>query len=145
MTSPVTPIPQARVARILHFALVAGLALAGVAFFVLLRVQGRSLGGGPDVGYVLAAVAALLLVVAQTVLRRRVPERRFDQSPDDYWGSPEIRGVSILLWAVIDGAGLLGWVGYVFTGGVAPAAAALLSIATLVLYRPSRLEGGGAT
>lgn len=142
MTPPITPIRHARVARILHFALVAGLALVGVTFFALLRVQGRSLGGGPDVGYVLAAVAALLLVVTQTVLRRRMPERRFDQSPDDYWGSPDIRGASILLWAVIDGSGLLAWVGYVLTGGVAPAVAALLSIATLVLYRPSRLEGG---
>lgn len=145
MTPPVTPVPHARVARILHFALVAGLALAGIAFFVLLRVQGRALGGGPDLGYILAAVAVLLLVVAQTVLRRRVPERRFDQSPDDYWASPEIRGVSILLWAVIDGAGVLGCVGYVFAGGIAPAAAALLAIVTLVIYRPARLEGESAT
>lgn len=132
-----------RAVRIMHGALVGGLALAGAVFFVLLRVQGRPLGGAPKVGITLAILAVGLLIVAVTILRRRIPERRFDQSPDAFWASTEVQSVSILLWAVVDGAGLLGWVGYVFTGGVAPAAAAVLSILTLIAFRPASLEREG--
>ena len=45
---------------------------------------------------------------------------------------------------MIEGAGLLSWVGYVMTGGIVPAAVATLSIVALILLRPSRLEGDGA-
>jgi hypothetical protein len=134
----------ARATRILHGALVVGLVLVGGTFYVLLRVLQGPLGGAPNIGVVLAGLAVGLLVVASTVLRRRVPERRFDQSQDEYWASVESRGASIVLWAVVDGAGLIGWVGYVLTGGAAPAAAAVLSIVTLIFFlRPSRLEGEG--
>ena len=138
-----TPIPFLRVVRILHGALLAGLVLAGAVFFVLLRIQGRPLGAAPSARLILAAVAVALLIVASTVFRRRTPERRFDQAREQYWASAEIRGFSILLWAVVDGAGLVAWMGYVFSGGVAPAAAAVLSIVTLFAFRPSRLEGEG--
>jgi hypothetical protein len=129
----------------MHFALVGGLVLAGVAVIVLVRVQGRPLVDQPNVGIVLAGLAIGLLIVAVAVLRRRIPERRFDQSPDAFWASAETRGVSILLWAVVDGAGLVSWVGYAFTGGMAPAAAAVLSILTLIVFRPARLEREGGT
>jgi len=137
-------IPFSRTVRMMHGALVGGLMLAGVAFFVLLRVQGRPLGGAPKVGITLAILAVGLLFVAVAVLRRRIPERRLDQTPDVFWVSAETRGVSILLWAVVDAAGLMGWMGYVFTGGTAPAVAAVLSIVTLLMFRPSRLEANGA-
>ena len=128
--------------RILHGALVVGLVLVGGTFFLLVPTQGP-LGGAPNVGVVQAGLAVGLLVVAFTALRRRVPERGFDQSQDAYVVSVETRGASIVLWAVVDGAGLIGWVGYVLTGDAAPAAAAALSIVTLIVSRPSRLEGEG--
>lgn len=83
--------------RILHGALAVGLVLVGGTFFLLLRTQGRPLGGAPNIGVVLAGLAVGLLFVASIVLRRRVPERRFDQSQDAYWASAEIRGASIVL------------------------------------------------
>jgi hypothetical protein len=133
-----------RATQILHGALVLGLALAGGVFFMLLRVRGQPLEGGPNLGPVLAGAAAGLLLLAALFLRRRVPPRRYDQTPEAYWTSVEIRGASILLWAVVDGAGLLGWVGYVLTGASVPAAAAVLALVVLLLFRPSRLEGEGA-
>jgi len=129
-----------RAVRMLHFALVAGLALAGGTFVLLVQVQGRSLGGPPIVGFVLAGVAVSLLIVASAVARPKVPERASDQSPEAYWDSAEARGAAILLWAVADGAGLAGCVGYLLTGGAVPAAAAVLSILALIVFRPSRLE-----
>jgi hypothetical protein len=143
MDPTVTPIAAARGIRILHGALVAGLVLVGGTCVLLLRSQARPLGGAPNVGVLLAGTAVALLIVASLVLRRSVPERRPDQSPDDYWAGTETRGACILLWAVVDGSGLVGWVGYVLTGEAAPAAAAALAIAALIVFRPSRLEGEG--
>ena len=44
----------------------------------------------------------------------------------------------------VEGAGLVGGVGYFLTGGSAPAVAFALALASLVLFRPGRLEGDGA-
>ena len=126
--------------RLLHFALVAGLALVGGTFALLLRIQGRPLEGPSIVSLVLAGAAVSLLIVAAAVVRPKVPERSSDQSPEAYWDSAEARGAAILLWAVVDGAGLVSCVGFLLTGGAAPAAAAVLSILALLLFRPSRLE-----
>ena len=135
----------ARGQRIIHLGLLVGLALVGATFFWLLRVQGGPLASPPRVGFVLAGVAVAMLGVALIVLRGRIPARRFDQSADAYWGTNEARGPSIVLWAAIDAAGLLAWMGYVMTGHIAPAAVAVVSIVALALLRPSRLEGDGAT
>jgi len=140
---PATPVPFARAMRIIHGCLVASMALAGGVFALLVQGQGRSFGVPRNVGIVLAGVAVSLLVVASTMLRRKVPERRFDQSQDDYWASPDTRGTSVLLWAVADGAGLAGLVGYLLTGGAVPAAAAVLSILALIAFRPASLEREG--
>ena len=145
MDPAVQPIAAARGARILHAALVIGLILVGATFFFLLRVQGQPLvGGGPLIGYVTAGLALLNLAVVLGLLRPRIPQRRMDQSPDDYWGTNEARGAAIIIWAMIEGAGLLSWVGYVLTGGIVPAAVAALSIVALIMLRPSQLEGDGA-
>lgn len=144
MAQAVTPISPARGTRMLHAALVIGLTLVGATFFgVLLSFQGQPLGSNPSLGDVLAGLAVVLLVVASFTLRRRVPQRRFDQSSEDYWAGPESRGASIRLWTVVDGAGLMAWVGYVMTGRAAPVVAAVLAIVTLIAFRPSRLEGDG--
>lgn len=129
-----------RAIRLLHFALVAGLVLAGGTFVLLIQIQGRPLGGPPIVGFVLAGIAVSLLIVASAIVRPKLPERPSNQAPETYWDSAEARGTAILLWAVADGAGLAGCVGYLLTGGAAPAAAALLAILALVVFRPSRLD-----
>jgi len=145
MDPAVQPIAAARGARILHAALVIGLILVGATFFFLLRVQGRPVGGGgPVIGYLTAGLALVNLAVVLGLLRPRIPQRRMDQSPGDYWGTNEARGAAIIIWAMIEGAGLLSWVGYVLTGGIVPAAVAALSIVALIMLRPSQLEGDGA-
>ncbi len=144
MDPAVQPIAAARGARILHVALVIGQILVGATFFYLLRTQGPLGGGAPLIGYVTAGLALVNLTVAVGLLRSRIPQRRMDQSPDDYWSTNESRGASIIIWAMIEGAGLLSWVGYVMSGGIVPAAVATLTIVALVMLRPSRLEGDGA-
>ncbi len=141
MDQAARPARFSRAVRIMHGALVAGLTLVGGVFFLLLRIQGQALGAAPTLASVLAGLSISLLAVAVAVLRRRVPERRPDQSPDAYWATVETRGAAIVLWALMEGAGLLAWIGYVLTGRAVPAAAAALAIAALILLGPSRLEG----
>ncbi len=141
--SQTTTLSAARGARILHLALAGGLALVGGVFFVL-ESAGGPWGGAriPGVGF--AAVSVAQIVVALGWFRPRVPARSFNQSVEDYWSSADIRGAAILVWALLEGAGLFSWVGYLLTGGIFPAAAALLALVLLVGVRPSRLEGDGA-
>ncbi|HXG98296.1 MAG TPA: hypothetical protein VNJ06_14430 [Gemmatimonadales bacterium] len=135
----------ARGIRRLHAAMVIGLILVGITFVFLVRVQGHPLsgGGGPLIGYVTAGLALMNLSVVLGFLRPRMPQRRMDQSPDDYWQTNEARGASIIIWAMTEGAGLLAWVGYLLTGGIVPAAVGALSIGGLIMLRPSGLEGDG--
>ena len=134
----------ARGTRIIHLGLVMGLAMAGAIFFVLLQVRGPLLADVPIAGFVLAGLALVLLGVAFGVLGPRVPSRRPDQSAEAYWHTNDARGSSMILWAVVDAAGMLAWVGYLLSGQLAAAGVALISIGALVVVRPSRLENRGA-
>ena|SRR5437867_2241777 len=134
------PIAAASATRIIHAALAIGLVLVGATFVVLLRVLGRSFRFGPSIGYVTAGLAVVNTTVAVAFLRPRIPQRRADQALDDYWLMNEVRGASIIVWALIEGAGLLSWVGYLLTGRLVSAATAVLAIWGLIMVRPSRLE-----
>jgi hypothetical protein len=138
--SPIVPAP-ARAVRLLHFSLTASITLLGAVFIMLVRFQHLAFGMSRDVGLVLAAIGVGLVAVASTVARRRIPERGSDQSPDTFWANPEATGAAVLLWALTEGAGLVGWVGYLLTGVTAPAVAAVIAIGALLVLRPSRLEG----
>lgn len=144
MDPAVQPVAAARGVRIIHAALVIGQILVGATFFLLLRVQGQPLAGGnPLIGYVTAAFAIVNLTVAFGLLRSRIPQRRMDQSPDAYWSNNEARSAAVVIWAVLEGSGLFCWIGYVMTGSIVPAAVGALATLSLVMVRPSQLEGDG--
>jgi len=114
--------------------------LAGATFAFMVRVRGHAPEGGETLGIVLPAVGLGLLPVSASVLRQRVPQRRSQQSADEYWAAVESRGAAIVLWAVTEGAALVSLVGYFLSGAPAAAAVPGVALAALILYRPSRLE-----
>jgi len=136
-----------RVVRILHTALLGGLTLCGATLYLVRRL---SQPPPPPVGearvltLVLVVVSVGVLVIAVGMLRPRVPERRSEQNPEAYWTDAS-RAAAIVLWAAIEGAGLVGAVGYFLTAAAAPTVAYALALAALVLFRPGRLEGDGET
>lgn len=140
MDPTANPVSPARAVRILHGALVGGLVVAGATFTILLRVQGP-FGAPSTVGLILTGIAVGSLALAVMVFRRKVPERAPGQSPDAYWSAAETRGAAIVLWAVIESAGLLSLIGWLQTGELAPVAVAALAAGLLILVRPARLEG----
>ena len=135
-------VAASRVVRILHTALLGGLTLCGAMLYFVRRVlQPPAVGEAPILTVVLAVTAVVLLVIAVGVLRPRIPDRRPEQDSDAYWRDATSRGAAIVLWATVEGAGLVGAVGYFLTGGTAPAVAFALALAALVLFRPGRLDG----
>jgi hypothetical protein len=100
-----------------------------------------AVGEAPVIGLALAAVSFVLLAIAVSVLRPRVPDRRPEQGSVLFWSDAGSRVSAIMLWATIEGAGLVGAIGYFLTGGTAPAVAFALALGALVLLRPERLEG----
>jgi hypothetical protein len=143
------PAPQlasaSRVIRILHAALVGGLILSGVTLYLVRQASPPPMVEDARVfTLVLTVAAVVLLVIAVGALRPRVPDRPLEQGSDAYWSDAGSRGPAIVLWATIEGAGLVGAVGYFLTGGNAPPVVFALAVAALVLFRPGRLEGDGA-
>jgi len=139
------PAAGARGARILHAALVIGSILVGIVFFFVVRRNGPAFRDDPLAGYLTAGLGLANLAVVIGFFRPRIPQRRMDQGPDEYWMTNEARGAAIVLWAMVEAAGLISWVGYYLTGRAVPAAVAALAVVTLITLRPSRLEGDGGT
>jgi len=133
--------PSARAARIMHTSLVLGVTLVGVVFFFVLRTIPPSFPRASILSFVTAGLGLGNLAAALALFRSKIPQRSSDQAPDDYWASNEVRGIVIVTWAIIEGGGLVAWVGYLLTGTPVPAGVGVLAIAALILVRPSRLEG----
>jgi hypothetical protein len=100
----------------------------------------HGLAMAPLIGFILAGVALAMLAAALAFLRGRVPERRPDQSAEDYWAMRETRVPVIVLWMVMEFAGVVAWIGYALSGELVPVGVAVLAIFALVLVRPRGLE-----
>ena len=134
-----------RVVRIVHAALTIGLIWVGVTFVLLLRVFGMDFGFGAGLAPIFAGLSAAILAIALFFLRGRTPARPMNQPPEDYWASNEVLAAAITFWAALEGAGLVGWTGYLLTGSLLPAALGAVAILVLLVFRPSRIEGQGSS
>ena len=89
--------------------------------------------------YALISVAFTAMAVAILVLRPKVPRRGSAQSPDDFWAHAATP--ALVLWAPLEGAGLLGLVAYAMSGSPVVLAVPFMAILALLVYRPGALEG----
>lgn len=127
--------------RTLHLALVGGCAMVGVAFGFLIGVQKvPAIVPAPIAGNMLALAGAVCLAVGGGILRPRVPDATSGQEPEAFWAPQQTRGSAILLWAVIEGGVLLGWVGLLVSHVTPPALVAILGLVFLWKYRPASLQ-----
>ncbi len=132
-----------RTFRIVHAALMGGLALIGATFVAVNAIVG-AVGLIPVPGVVFALIGLVQLAFAFAVLRRRVPSRPTGQPVDDYWSNNAVQTTALALWAVIEGGGLFAWVGYLLTRDPAPAVVGVLGLIALFLARPAQLEQDGS-
>ena len=115
--------------RIIHAVILGGtLTFLAVVFFLYRGERDVPAGAVLRWGWLLAAVVA---VFAAGYLRGRL-------GPGSAPG--EVRTAGILIWAIAEGAALIGMVSTIVTGDVSPAIGATLIAAFLMLHhRPSQL------
>lgn len=130
---------------VLHGSLLASLVgMAGIFAFLLYGTTGPLLGNASNVAMVamvLAAVSLVLTAVAVGLLRSRVAPRPASQAIEVYWGTPDHLRAALMLWVVIEQAGVIGLVGWLLTGAMAPALAGLVAVTAMLLHSPRLLAG----
>jgi hypothetical protein len=122
-------------APLLHRFLGIGLVLTAMAL-VIARHSG-ALGDTSEsdssvLGYALAAVAFIMATAALLIVKPRVPERRVGQPAAQYWSQPDVASRAMLVWFLLEGAGIIASIGY-FLSGV-PVAAAMMVLAIVAFW-----------
>jgi len=127
----------------LHRALVGGLLTICVVFLVIaLGLHDAPLMAAGEttlmVGYVLAACSVMPIILGLLILKPRVPTRSSGQDDAAFWQLA--LGPVVSVWAVIEGAGIIGAVGALLTGSLAPAVAVAIALGSLVAFGPSHFD-----
>ena len=127
-------------APLLHRSLGIGLVMmAGV--MSVLRYRGLAPTLPPEsitsIAYTLSALCVVLVAVALLVIKPRVPDRRPQQSIEEYWSTPGVGAKAFLVWFLMDGAGMIGAVGYLLTGETVAFAAMGVAIVAFWLCGPN--------
>src|SRR5687768_11242544 len=97
-------------APLLHRSLGVGLVmLAAVIAFI--RYRGLAPTLPPDsitlILYTLSGLCVVLMAVALFVIKPRVPDRRPQQSVEEYWSTPEVGAKASLVWFLMECAGMI--------------------------------------
>jgi hypothetical protein len=135
---PSPPVPPALAARIIHAALVLGIAIFwAVAWYVgSTRPVPTSILPERKVLYIaLFAVSAIAFGAAMYTAGRLVP-RTGALSIDDWWQANFRRVLSV--WALDEAPAILGTAAYLFTGDFRTLIAPFTGLFLFVNYRPSR-------
>jgi|SRR5687768_11272237 len=127
-------------APLLHRSLGTSLVLVAAVLLVL-RYRGLAPTLPPDsitlIAYTLSGFCAVLVAVALFVIKPRVPERRPHQSVEEYWSTPDVGTKVVLVWFLMEGAGMMAAVGYLLTGEPVSALAMGLAIVAFWLCGPN--------
>lgn len=134
-----------RAARVIHLALLGGLALISAVFLILgLALDVAPLiREGEDVaiiGYVLAGVGLMPIILSMLVLRPRVPARSSGQSEAEFWQGA-LRA-ALPVWTLAEAGGMIAAVGALLTGLWAPMVVVAVALTCLGVTGPGRFENG---
>jgi hypothetical protein len=126
----------------LHRMLGAGLVVLAVVFLAITRLGSSPLrpvdGFTPFIVYATSGVAIALMAVAFMVFKPRVPARGGGQPIAEYWALPDVGGAVVLVWFLLEGAGVIATVGYALTGQIVSALVMGVTIVTYWLCGPSQ-------
>ena len=112
-----------------------------VAFLGIMLVLGPLLGERNEssnlMGYGISAIALLVGIVALMLVKPQVPERRPGQSVDAYWSDQSVASKALLVWFLIEGAGVLATIGFALTGHALTAITMCLAIVVFWMNGPN--------
>jgi hypothetical protein len=139
--------PQKVDQTLLHRILGIGVTTVAAVFLVLTYLGIAPILREPDgfeqiVAYVLSGVAAAVVAVALLVVKPRFPDRVFGHSVEEYWSEPKVRQNVLLIWFLLEGAGILAAIGFFLTGAVVSAIAMGGAIVIYWLSGPKMLMKG---
>jgi len=138
------PLKGLRGAVILHRCLVAGLlSMSGVITFLAFK-HIAPLGPKDEttllIGRIMAGVSLCLAAASLLIFRPRMPEFKRSQGQETYRDSPGALEAAQRVWFFLEGAAVTSLVGFLLSGDLAPAVAAAVAVAALLLSGPARLE-----
>jgi len=141
--SNTTNIPDPhRASRVLHRALLGGLVVISTVFLVLGLMDVapliRDAEGVAIIGYLLAGIGLLPIIVGMLVLRPRVPRRGSGQSEAEYWQGA--LGPAMLVWTLTEAGGIMCAVGALITGLWAPMVVVAVALTCLGVTGPGHFE-----
>src|SRR5262245_44567766 len=97
----------AKLIRLIHLALMMGLTVIAGVMVAIKRSPGGLPSSAPDAQiYLLMGFAVLSMALGLVFLRPKIANRGSDQSPDAYWSERQ-RAAALIVWAQLEGAGLL--------------------------------------
>lgn len=125
---------------LLHKLLGIGLVIVAVAM-VIAR---HSVGDSPDASglpaYAIAGVSAVMLGAALMFLKPLVPRRRAGQTVAAYWTDPAVIPKGLLVWFILEGAGVLASISYFLGGGAYALVAMTAAVAAYWMNGPAVFE-----
>jgi hypothetical protein len=134
---PITPATL----PVLHRVLGIGLTAIAVVFLILRYLDIPPMLPHDSVtqviGYTLSGLGVVLAAVALFVFKPRVPDHSPGELVEQYWSRPEIGPKVMMVWIVLEGAGVMAAVGYLSTGEPVTAIAAGVVIVAFWLCGPN--------
>ena len=125
---------------LLHKLLGIGLAIMAVAMIIARHSVGDSPHGSALPAYAIAGVSAVMLGAALMFLKPLVPRRRAGQTVAAYWTDPAVVPKALLVWFILEGAGVLASVSYFLGGGPYAAAVIAAAVAAYWMNGPAVFE-----
>jgi len=135
-----------RTARTLYGALLGGFVLI-LCLLAYLRFSGvlpaplSNDTHGPLIALLLAAATVPGVTLGLLIFKPRVPWPAPHEAAEAYWSRPATIQSALLVWVLWEGAGIIGAVGFLLTGHVAPGGMAALALALLLLHGPGFFAG----
>lgn len=125
---------------LLHKLLGIGLAIMAVAMVIARHSVGDSRDGSNLPAYATAGVSVVMLGAALMLLKPLVPRRRAGQTVAAYWADPAVIPKALLVWFILEGAGVLASISYFLGGGAYAFVAIAAAVAAYWMNGPAVFE-----
>ena len=125
---------------LLHKLLGVGLVIVAGAMIIARHSAGDSPQGSRMPAYVIAGVSAVMLGAALMLLKPLVPRRKTGQTVAAYWGDAAVVPKALLVWFILEGAGVTASISYFLGGGAYALVAIAAAVAAYWMNGPAVFE-----
>ena len=117
-----------------------GLVIMAVAMVIARHSVGDSADASRLPAYAIAGVSAVMLGAALMLLKPLVPRRKTGQTVAAYWGDAAVVPKALLVWFILEGAGVTASISYFLGGGPYALVAIAAAVAAYWMNGPAVFE-----